>query len=277
MKQQIINGSYGMHERNKFDLYLAKSKSPTPLVVFIHGGGFAFGNKEDFDSADKEKCLENGISFATINYPYTNQKTLPDILKDIARAIQYFKNMHQQYNIDKDKVCCYGVSAGAGSSLFLASKPDLCDNENIDPVLRESTKIFAAGLYETQSTYDFYKWPQLLGLPIEQLFEVQKEMGDPVSIAYGKAITEIDDFLDDDVVGIRKFLDMQADLSTSNTPIYIKSSVSKTDTEDILHAQVFSQTVYDICKQNNIKVELTTPEEKSTNPDFISFLLKLLR
>src|SRR5262245_19417240 len=35
--------SYGPHERNVLDLWLAKSDAPTPLVVFIHGGGFING------------------------------------------------------------------------------------------------------------------------------------------------------------------------------------------------------------------------------------------
>lgn len=34
------NVSYGPHERNVFDFWAAKSSHPTPLVVFIHGGGF---------------------------------------------------------------------------------------------------------------------------------------------------------------------------------------------------------------------------------------------
>ncbi len=34
------------HERQKLDLYLPDQKATTPLVVFIHGGGFAKGSKK---------------------------------------------------------------------------------------------------------------------------------------------------------------------------------------------------------------------------------------
>jgi hypothetical protein len=34
---------YGPHERNVLDLWLAKSDTPTPLVVFIHGGASSTG------------------------------------------------------------------------------------------------------------------------------------------------------------------------------------------------------------------------------------------
>lgn len=39
------NLRYGPHERNVLDLYLAESEEPTPLVLYIHGGGFRGGDK----------------------------------------------------------------------------------------------------------------------------------------------------------------------------------------------------------------------------------------
>ena len=36
---------YGPAERNVLDFYQAKSEQPTPLVIYIHGGGFVGGNK----------------------------------------------------------------------------------------------------------------------------------------------------------------------------------------------------------------------------------------
>ena len=42
----LANEKYGPHERNVLDFWKAKSASPTPLVVYIHGGGFTGGSKE---------------------------------------------------------------------------------------------------------------------------------------------------------------------------------------------------------------------------------------
>ncbi|MHC4917446.1 MAG: alpha/beta hydrolase, partial [Planctomycetota bacterium] len=38
--------SYGPHESNVLDLWLAKSDRPAPLLVFFHGGGFHSGDKK---------------------------------------------------------------------------------------------------------------------------------------------------------------------------------------------------------------------------------------
>ena len=49
------NVSYGPHERNAIDLWLAESAEPTPLVLYIHGGGFCVGSIETL--ADILGCL----------------------------------------------------------------------------------------------------------------------------------------------------------------------------------------------------------------------------
>ena len=36
----VSDFAYGDHERHVLDFYRADSSSPTPLVVYIHGGGF---------------------------------------------------------------------------------------------------------------------------------------------------------------------------------------------------------------------------------------------
>ncbi len=42
------NEKYGSHEKNTFDIWLADSKKPTPLVIYIHGGGFTEGDKSKY-------------------------------------------------------------------------------------------------------------------------------------------------------------------------------------------------------------------------------------
>ncbi|VAX19656.1 hypothetical protein MNBD_IGNAVI01-1235 [hydrothermal vent metagenome] len=40
------NINYGKNKNDSFDLFLPKTKNKSPLVIFIHGGGFVGGNKE---------------------------------------------------------------------------------------------------------------------------------------------------------------------------------------------------------------------------------------
>lgn len=277
MKLAITDGSYGSHERNKFDLFSADSVQPSPLVIYIHGGGFTDGSKErTLPGDDRGKYLQHGISYAAINYPFLQHKALQNIMMDIARAVQYFKYHAEEFHIDKERVCCYGGSAGAGASLFLASSPDFADRNSADPVLRESTKLYAAGLYNTQSTYDLYQWPELLDIPMEQMMEFQQKMNDPLSVFYGTPIRQAGDFLREDIVKLRQFLDMAGHVSHSTCPLYIESSVPEDDTEDVLHSQIFSRTVYDIAVKKGVLAKLSTPEAPGGVESFADFLCHLL-
>lgn len=40
------NVPYGTHERQVLDFYQAKSEKPTPVVFYIHGGGWQNGDKK---------------------------------------------------------------------------------------------------------------------------------------------------------------------------------------------------------------------------------------
>jgi len=155
---------YGPHERNKLDLWLAKSDRPTPLVVFIHGGGFTNGSKAGADAGMIRGCLDAGVSFMAINYRYrTGGVSLAEILRDCARSIQFVRFHANDYNLDPARVASYGGSAGAGTSLWLAFHPDLADPKSSDPVLRESSRLVAAGAMNPQATYKIQEWESFLG------------------------------------------------------------------------------------------------------------------
>lgn len=43
----LANVQYGTHERNLFDIWFADTTNTTPLAIYIHGGGFVSGSKEN--------------------------------------------------------------------------------------------------------------------------------------------------------------------------------------------------------------------------------------
>jgi acetyl esterase/lipase len=155
---------YGPDVRNILDLWLAKSDQPTPLVVFIHGGGFTGGSKAGVDTRMINDCLSVGVSVMSINYRYLSESvSLAEIMRDCARSIQFVRFHAKDYNLDPTRVASYGGSAGAGTSLWLAFHPDLADPNNPDPVLRESSRLVAAGAMNPQATYKMQEWESFMG------------------------------------------------------------------------------------------------------------------
>ncbi len=153
-KPDVANEKYGPHERNVLDLWKAKSEKPTPLVIFIHGGGFRQGSKEQVSGGLIRGCLEAGISVASINYRLTDVAPYPAQMMDAARALQYLRHKAKDFNLNPEKVACTGGSAGAGISLWLAFHDDLKAEKAEDPVLRQSTRITCALGTQAQCSYD---------------------------------------------------------------------------------------------------------------------------
>src|SRR5262249_44029568 len=82
----LANVAYGPHKRNVFDLWKAKRDTPTPLVVYIHGGGFQANSKESVSAQLLKACLDSGISLAAANYRLSPEYQFPVHYRDSARA-----------------------------------------------------------------------------------------------------------------------------------------------------------------------------------------------
>ena len=148
------NVKYGPHERNVFDLWLAKSDAPTPLVIYYHGGGFRGGDKRTINVAMLKKLLDAGVSVAAANYRLSDTAPFPAQMHDSARALQFIRHHAKDYNLGPKRVGATGGSAGAGISQWLAFHDDLADPKSDDPVARQSTRLTCAVVYAAQSSYD---------------------------------------------------------------------------------------------------------------------------
>ncbi|MHC4168344.1 MAG: carboxylesterase family protein [Planctomycetota bacterium] len=217
---------YGDHKNAVMDVWLADSKKPTPIVVAIHGGGFKGGDKSKYHGcAELQACLEKGVSFATINYRFRDEdpRGMVACLFDCKRAIQFIRHHAKEWNIDKKRVAAYGGSAGAGTSLWLASHDEMADPNNPDPVLRESTRLSVAGLNATQATYDVLQWRDLIPLQQEWTPEVEKAREPELLAFYG---VESRDELDSKKgKAIRKERDMLAWMSADDPPLWMKNGM----------------------------------------------------
>ena len=159
--------AYGSHERHVFDLWLTKAKGgePTPLVVYIHGGGFRNGNKNTIQAKSIEQFQAAGFSVAAIHYRLSDSGPYPIMMEDAARCLQTIRSRAGEWNLDTNRIACYGGSAGAGISLWLGFHDDLADPKSMDPISRESTRITAVATLVGQSTYDLRTFREWFGIP----------------------------------------------------------------------------------------------------------------
>jgi acetyl esterase/lipase len=164
-KPDAENVRYGPHDRNVLDLWLATSSArSTPLVLFIHGGGFRQGDKSNLPGDHLKSLLDEGFSVASLNYRLTDAAPAPAAYLDAARALQFLRANAGKWNLDPKRVASTGGSAGAGISMWLAFHDDLADPRSDDPVARQSTRLTSIAVDNGQSSYD-PRFAEKIGIP----------------------------------------------------------------------------------------------------------------
>jgi acetyl esterase/lipase len=158
-KPTLANVAYGDDPKQVLDFWKVEASQPTPLLFFIHGGGWMAGDKSRV--AGLEKYLDAGISVVSVEYRFVSQAQVAGIkppvkwpLEDAARALQFVRSKAGEWNLDKKRVGASGGSAGACSSLWLAFHDDMADPKSSDPIARESTRLMCAGVMGAQTTLD---------------------------------------------------------------------------------------------------------------------------
>ncbi|MCA3510369.1 MAG: alpha/beta hydrolase [Rhodobacter sp.] len=110
---------------NLLDIYVPDGVANPPLVVNIHGGGFAMGDKSDLDALDM--FTRAGIAVASINYRLSDEAIWPAQREDVLDAFAFLRAHGDEYGYDETRMASYGASAGghlsALAGIALAADP----------------------------------------------------------------------------------------------------------------------------------------------------------
>ncbi len=106
---------YGPDPLQELDVYPARNVTgPAPLVIFVHGGGWKRGSKDNADGSWKAPhYTQAGYVYASINYRLVPDATVEQQGADVAAAIKALLDRAGPLGIDRGKVVIMGHSAGA--------------------------------------------------------------------------------------------------------------------------------------------------------------------
>jgi acetyl esterase/lipase len=108
--------------RHRLDLYVPKGKKDVPVMVFVHGGGFTVGIKDQYGFVG-EVLASRGIATAVISYRLSPKATYPGHVQDVARAFAWVRAHAGEYGGKADKIFISGHSAGATLVAMLGADP----------------------------------------------------------------------------------------------------------------------------------------------------------
>lgn len=112
---------YGPDKRNTMNVFVPKgANEKTPFVLFMHGGAWVSGDKNDVEVA--QLALGGaGIASAAINYRYASDTVhYPQLMNDVKSAVDYITEHDSDWGIDVNKMTIGGISAGAHMALLYA-------------------------------------------------------------------------------------------------------------------------------------------------------------
>jgi acetyl esterase/lipase len=97
----------------RLDLYLPANPAgaKAPGIVFVHGGGWRVGDREEF-APMAIRMAERGYAAATITYRLADEAPYPAAALDAAAAVRWLRANAARYAVNPDQIAIAGGSAG---------------------------------------------------------------------------------------------------------------------------------------------------------------------
>ena len=106
------------------DIYTPDLKAKLPVLIWIHGGGWARGDKSSVLNSKVDVpavFCKKGYVLVSINYRLTPKAIFPTHVQDVASAIAWVKGNISQYGGDPTRLNISGHSAGAHLTALVAT------------------------------------------------------------------------------------------------------------------------------------------------------------
>ena len=150
--RDIVYTEAGWPQPLQADLYLPRRAGLIPVVLTIHGGGWA--NRDRGDMADiSQQLAEHGYAVFNLDYRFAPQYTFPAQLDDLHQALRWLVANAEFYRFDLDRINAWGYSSGAHLAALLGS----FERSAAAPAVRELPRlraVVAGGIPADLRKYD---------------------------------------------------------------------------------------------------------------------------
>jgi len=145
--------AYGDHERHRLDIFHSSSTpgAVQPVVVFVHGGGFAAGDKggegAPFYNNVGAWAVASGFIGVNLTYRLAPAHGWPAGAQDVAAALRWLRDNVGRHGGDADRMVVIGQSAGAAHVAGCIAGHG-CDEGSIPAI---AAAVLISGIYEADA------------------------------------------------------------------------------------------------------------------------------
>jgi len=124
------------------DLYRPqKASSPSPVILWIHAGGWSHGRKEQRSPA--LSFLSDGYAVASIELRLSGEAPFPAQIEDCKAAVRWLRANAAKYNLDPDRIGAWGHSGGGHLSALLGTSGGVQELEGSGDNMSYSSRVQA--------------------------------------------------------------------------------------------------------------------------------------
>lgn len=118
------------HERQVLDIYTPTDAKALPVVFWIHGGGWAAGDKTSVQ-LKPQAFVDRGFVFVSTNYRLLPSVDMGTINRDVAKSLGWVYANIAQHGGDPKRILVMGHSAGAQLAALLCTDEKLLQAEGV--------------------------------------------------------------------------------------------------------------------------------------------------
>lgn len=120
--REVQDIAYGDRKKQRMDLYFPAGRAPLATLVFVHGGRWRSGHKDDYRFVGRA-LAERGFAVAVVGYRLYPEVHFPVFVQDVAQAIGHLQQHNAQLGWPSLPLWLCGHSAGAHIAMLVALDP----------------------------------------------------------------------------------------------------------------------------------------------------------
>ncbi|PRB72528.1 alpha/beta hydrolase [Arthrobacter sp. MYb213] len=102
--------------------YYQAGEQPRPLVVYVHGGAFAFGDLESHDRTCRRLALHGDVNVMAVDFRLAPEHPAPAAIEDVVNVLRWASREQEQINRPPMPVALAGDSSGGLIAILSANE-----------------------------------------------------------------------------------------------------------------------------------------------------------
>ncbi|CAN5641368.1 alpha/beta hydrolase [soil metagenome] len=137
---------------NKLDVYSPRTGNLHPVVIFLHGGKFSFGDKTSSVFNKPFAFTSRGFVFVSVDYRLSPVVKYPTHVEDVAESVSWVRKNIRRYGGDPDRIYVMGHSAGAQLAALVATDSQFLAKRGLPLSCLKGAILLDGGTYNLAAT-----------------------------------------------------------------------------------------------------------------------------